>query len=936
MAIQVGMWLGMAGAALTSTAVQGDAAAPSYGRDIAPILAHRCFVCHGPDSSTRKSRLRLDTSKGATEKRGRRPAVIVPGDPQASVLWQRITTDDLEDRMPPADEGHDAIPAEEAALIYAWIEAGAAYETHWSWQPLSPPKVPAVHDASWASGDIDRFVVARLEERGLAPVSQADPAARLRRVHHDLTGLPPSPQVVRAFLADPSRGAWEAQVDQLLADPGFGETWGRHWLDLMRYAQTHGHEFDYPIDEAWRYRDWVIGALNANMPWDQFVREQIAGDTSRQQRVPDIPGLAPPAVATGWWWLSQGTHAPVDVRMDELDRIDNQIDVFSRTFLGTTMACARCHDHKFDAISQKDYYAMVGVIRSSRRCYAYLDPDGRINERVAAMQHAKRQIGSHITGGQKSARAPQSASEGNVVWDFGEDPEALLGWTTSGWSFDEALQPPGSVVMTDGLSVGRVGVGQIHSGGTASGLHGTARSPSFTIDAPYVYVRARGTHSSVRLYVDQYWLNDRNPLLFESMIHAVEDASTWKVFAIDVSRYQGSEAYMELLDDGDGFLAVDWIVHGDAMADDVIGDVAIVHDVVDLDPTLLSPLAALAIDIPAPDRALAMVEGTPADSKVLDRGNPATPLEAANRSLIMAFPSTPHESYSTKSPDLFGSGRPGLADRVLDPANPLTARVAVNRVWHHLMGRGLSTTTDDFGGMGQSPSHPELLDYLASRFQQDWNLKALIKRIVMSRTYSMASTPVTPDMMDIDPDARFLSRAIVRRMSAERLRDAMLVVSGSLDPEVGGPSVPVRLRESMQGRGRPGASGPIDGDNRRSIYQDVRRNFLDPFMTAFDMPVPASTVGRRTVSNVPEQGLMLLNDSMVVEFASRFGASARSQVNEGVSQEEAIGNMIIAAYGRLPRADEVELLVSLSDDTPESWTDIAHALLASAEFRYLY
>jgi len=462
-----------------------------------------------------------------------------------------------------------------------------------------------------------------------------------------------------------------------------------------------------------------------------------------------------------------------------------------------------------------------------------------------------------------------------LVWDFGEDPEALLGWSTSGWSFDEALHPPGSVVMTDGLSAGRVGVGQIHSGGTATGLHGTARSPSFTIDAPYVYVRARGTHSSIRLYVDQYWLNDRNPLLFESMIHPVEDASTWKVFAVDVSRYQGSEAYMELLDDGDGFLAVDWIVHGDAMADDVIGDVAIAHDVVELDPALLSPLAALAIDIPAPDRALAMVEGTPADSKVLDRGNPATPLDAANRSLVMAFPSTPYESQITNSPTLFGSGRPGLAERVLDPANPLTARVAVNRVWHHLMGRGLSTTTDDFGGMGQSPSHPELLDYLAARFQQDWNLKALIKHIVMSRTYSMASTPITPDMMDIDPDARFLSRAIVRRMSAERLRDAMLVVSGSLDPEVGGPSVPVRLRESMQGRGRPGTSGPIDGDNRRSIYQDVRRNFLDPFMTTFDMPVPSSTVGRRTVSNVPEQGLILLNDSMVVEFASRFGASAR-------------------------------------------------------------
>jgi hypothetical protein len=347
-------------------------------------------------------------------------------------------------------------------------------------------------------------------------------------------------------------------------------------------------------------------------------------------------------------------------------------------------------------------------------------------------------------------------------------------------------------------------------------------------------------------------------------------------------------------------------------------------------------LATITTDIPSPARALAMVEGTPADSKVLDRGNPATPLDPAHRSLVMAFPSTPQESHITKSPDLFGSGRSGLAERVLDPANPLTARVAVNRVWHHLMGRGLSTTTDDFGGMGQSPSHSDLLDHLAIRFQQDWNLKALIKRIVMSRTYSMASTPITPGMMKIDPDARLLSRALVRRMSAERLRDAMLVVSGSLDRAVGGPSVPVRLRESMQGRGRPKTSGPIDGDNRRSIYQEVRRNFLDPFMTAFDMPVPSSTVGRRTVSNVPEQGLILLNDSMVAEFAARFGASARSAVEEGASREDAIGNMIVAAYARLPRADEIELLISLSDDTPESWTDIAHALLVSAEFRYLH
>ena len=906
--------------------------APSYGRDIGPILARRCFVCHGPDESTREARLRLDTADGSTRKRGRRPAVIVPGSPDESPLWQRLTTSDLDDRMPPHSEGHEALPPDELALLRAWIEAGAPYETHWSWQDLAVPPIPQVQDAEWPAGDIDRYVLSRLEREGLSPAPQADPAARLRRLHHDLSGLPPDPAAVRAFLDDPSPMAWEAHVDRLLAAPGFGETWARHWLDLVRYAETHGHEFDYPIDEAWRYRDWVIAAINANMPWDQFVREQIAGDMHRQQRSPELPGVPPPVVATGWWWLSQGTHGPVDVRMDELDRIDNQVDVFGRTFLGATMACARCHDHKFDAITQRDYYAMAGVIRSSRRAYAYLDPGAQLARAVDGLDLLQDVCADQLpseTLQPLPSRDPVRVTGAAFTWDFGDDPEAWSGWTNSGWSFrPRSVLRPGDVVFAGKSGPRRVGTGQVHSAVMARGLHGTARSPSFTIEQPFVHVLARGDGSRIRVYIDHYWLNDRNELLFETMIQDLDHPDTWQVHSIDVSRYLGHHARVELIDDGDGFVAVDWIAHGGELPEHLADPVPVDLKSVQLSTVHLERLARLDAVLPAPTRALAMVDGSPADSPLLIRGDPGSPGAPAPRGLAAAFP-------GGEPPEIIASGRLELADRVMDPGNPLTARVAANRAWQHLMGRGLSTTPDDLGGMGEAPSHPELLDHLAVKFKADWNLKGLIKQIAMSRAYSMASTHPDPRAVELDPDGRLLSRAVVRRVSAERLRDAMLAVSGSLDRTMGGPPVPVHLRESMHGRGRPDQSGPIDGNNRRSIYQEVRRNFLNPFLMAFDMPVPSSTSGRRAVSNVPEQGLMMLNDPFVLELAVRFGARGRANLDEGRTRAEIVGDMIAAAYARLPREPEIDLLAASLDDTDDSWTDLAHALLASTEFRYL-
>ena len=319
-----------------------------WGRDVRPILAARCFTCHGPDGSTREADLRLDDPHSALAPR-RHGAAIVAGDPERSEVMRRILSNDPDERMPP--EGPPLSDAERE-LIRRWIEAGAEWSEAWSWEPIAAPEPPRVRDASWIADPLDRFVLARLEAAGIAPAERADPRTLLRRATFDLTGLPPDAAAMARIDADPSPTGFAREVDRLLASPAFGERWGRHWLDLVRYAETYGHEFDYPIPYAWRYRDAVIRAFNEDRPYDRFVLEHIAGDLLPSD---DPLGRGPDATLTGFWWLTQGTHAPVDVAKDEADRIDNQIDVLSKAFLGVTVACARCHDHKFDAISQRDY-----------------------------------------------------------------------------------------------------------------------------------------------------------------------------------------------------------------------------------------------------------------------------------------------------------------------------------------------------------------------------------------------------------------------------------------------------------------------------------------------------------------------------------------------------------------------------------------------------
>ncbi|MFM8731696.1 MAG: DUF1549 domain-containing protein, partial [Phycisphaerales bacterium] len=579
-----------------------------FTRDIAPLLAARCYQCHGPDASSRKAGLRLDRRDAATRADAEGVAAIVPGRPDESELLARVTSADPDERMPPSD-GHAPLSPAEVDALRAWIAAGAPYEKHWSWRPL-----PAVDPA-------ELNMPASLAQALDRP---ADPLVWLRRVHFDLIGLPPTPEECASFLSDieragapragivadstaPAPDSYAARIDALLASPRFGERWGRHWLDLVRYAETHGHEFDYPIDEAWRYRDWVIRALNADLTYADFVREQVAGDLLSSPRINPEDGTSESIVATGWWWLSQGTHAPVDVRLDQAERIDNQIDVATKAFLGTTASCARCHDHKFDDVSQRDYYALFGVVRSSRRVYAYEDPKGAIRHAVESLAAAS----GGSTDAPESALAPTPPpptppEPPSATWTFAAG--SLDGWTASGWAFDDSPRPNGI----------------LHSATRALALHGTVRSPTFTVPELPIHIRCRGAKSRVRLIIDGYFLDERNPLLFDGFIHGVDHPDEWRTVALDAHRYAGEPAYLEIADDGDGFIAIDWVALGD------VPDSALAPSTVP--PIALPPTPG--VTVPAPIRVLAMEAGTGMDTPLYVRGNARAPGDTVPRGMI--------------------------------------------------------------------------------------------------------------------------------------------------------------------------------------------------------------------------------------------------------------------------------------------------------------
>ncbi|MEM7305317.1 MAG: PSD1 and planctomycete cytochrome C domain-containing protein [Planctomycetota bacterium] len=1038
-----------------------------FETSIRPVLVERCYKCHG--EKRQRSELRVD-GLTALIAGGERGPSVVPGDPDASLLIRAIRYDDEELEMPPRGKLDDAVIAD----FERWITLGAPASPdfsgepapagppqpgevfdlaelakHWSFQPVRDPRAQTVTDADWPRGDVDRFLLASLEAEGLEHAPEADRRTLIRRLSFDLRGLPPTPDEVQRFLDDERPEAYERLVDELLASPHFGETWARHWLDLVRYAESKGHEFDYTIPNAHEYRDYVIRAINADVPFDRFVSEHLAGDLLEEPRPHPEEGWDESVLGTGFWFLGEEVHSPVDIRGDQVERVANQVDVLSKALLGLTVACARCHDHKFDPITQEDFYALAGYVTSSSYRQVRFETH-ELERELAARARAAREAGEDDArsatavalgmmtrpllarageeelstaveqpghplhayaalrgaGADFSARAAGLSAEwaglehdaeaflsgAQILLDFGGGgPLRRAPWLVDGVAFGDGPVSTGDVRVGFGPEprVERVfaypaaaydpGLGRLTRPAGTEGEPSeinwdqagrTIRTPVVTLERPKLYYLVRGGGHAVavidghrmikgplhqrartsweaaggRLHWVEQDLSDyvghsvhveitpragqELELLLVAGSEAAPPATELPLRAVRDALSSGavsSEAELAALLEGLFAQAERFVATGRANGASA-GDLARLAGWLLGDRGASLPPAIEASFPLASRTAPAILDGPGFDERLLIRGSHRSAGDVVPRRTLEVLGGKQHPVHAA------GSGRAEFARRLTDPANPLLARVQVNRIWMRLFGRGLVRSVDNFGVSGEAPTHPELLDNLATRFvSEGWSRKALIRLLVTSSAYRMASETVA-DSEERDPTNRYYHRAPVRRLGAEAIRDAVLAVSGRLDRALYGPPVPIHLTPFLQGRGRP-QSGPLDGEGRRSIYLSVRRNFLSPFLQAFDFPTPATTIGRRSASNVPAQALTLMNDPFVLGEARRWAEDLAGGDGEAGERLDA---MYLSAFSRPPTdAERQAALGYLGSGEPERWADVAHVLFNVKEFVFL-
>jgi hypothetical protein len=916
---------------------------------IRPVLVNSCFKCHTGKKA--KADLHLDSRAALLQGTDNGPSVV-PGAPDKSRLMKAIGYQDALLRMPPTGKLPDAVIADFAE----WIKRGAPWPHEpksttvaktkdfdlrerarfWSLQPLKSPAIPTVKNAAWPTSPIDYFILNRLEANALAPAPPADRRTLIRRATYDLTGLPPTRSEIDAFLKDDADGAFARVVDRLLASPEYAARWARHWLDLVRFAETHGHEFDFEIREAWRYRDYVVRAMAADLPYDRLLHEHIAGDLLPAPRRNPLDQSNESVLATGFWWLGEAKHSPVDSRADQADRVDNQIDVFGKTFLGMTIACARCHDHKFDAITTKDYYALAGFLQSSRQDHAFIDDPAARASKLKRLRQIMTEIKAVMPAG--AQQPPRFAAGPQTVFaDFSKD--AWSQWFTTGEAFGEGPSQAGDVMLQGGAQPIRaiVSPGLAHSGTLSTALQGSLRSPTFTITKKQIHYLIAGKQARVRLVLNGLQLI-QDPIYGRLAFTVDNDALQWRTQ--DLTMWLGQRAYVEILDDGPGYAALAAVVFSDAGPPSLAASplAALPQPAVQKQiQALVAEFRQVEASLPPPRRALATADGSAVNEHVFNRGNSSTLGPIVPRRFLEVF-------GGERSPaPAHGSGRLELARQMTDPAQtPIVPRVMVNRLWQHHFVYGIIRSPDDFGVLGQAPTHPELLDYLADQFvKQGWSLKKMHRLMLLSSTYRMASR-ADAKADEADPDNKLLHKMPIRRLEAEAIRDAILAISGRLDTTPFGPGVMPHLTPFMVGRGRPGASGPLDGGGRRSIYLNVRRNFLNPMFLAFDYPTPFSTRGRRSVSNVPAQALTMMNNPLVLQQAERW---ARRTLEAGqLTPQQRVDRMYEEALGRPPTAAEADdALAFVRDqarlyaaaDEVRAWSDLAHVLFNVKEFIYV-
>ena len=995
---------------------------------IRPILVQRCEGCHSAEKGKTKGGLALDSFAG-WQKGGESGPVIVPGKVDESPLIRAIQYHADGPQMPPEEAG-GKLPEHEIVLLAEWIAGGAhdprvvqlkrggltdaQLRAWWSFQPVQPVVIPDTSHRMLARNEIDHFIHARLAKEGLSPASEADRRTLIRRVTYDLTGLPPTPGDVDAFVADESAGSYEAVIDRLLQSPHYGERWGRHWLDQVRYADTAGENSDHPIPDAWRYRNWVIDAFNRDLPYDAFVKEQLAGDLLHAND--SAESYAQGVIATGYLAIARRFDHDSDKWMHLT--FEDTIDTLGRTFLGLSVACARCHDHKFDPISANDYYALYGILESTKfafpGCEAKQQPRDLISLLTPAdwaktIEPYERQLTvidaelkqlneaqAALTPAFKAAAAASTQLLASGAIDDGGSQAIQL-------ASDQPLDPvdvqPGQMLQLIVDPAENYGADTTLIDWEIAEVGGDSRKWNLTQDVTGDFLAAnphadRLGNKSVWLFLDgrngpsllpervrdhtghlglNFWGNGANPCV---MVNSTDQPITVWTTLPPRSLFVHPAP--------DGPVAIGWV-------SPISGKVQITGRVADSHPggpngvgwrlekqghdmsVPLYPLAErsaqLTTDLarraeyvahaPMREVAYAVTEGTVANAHLHLRGDPEKLGEEVPRRWLEILGGHPVPSGA-------GSGRLQLAEWIVDPANPLTARVMVNRLWLHHFGHGLVQTPNDFGTRGQLPTHPELLDWLAVKFvNSGWSFKSMHRLILLSATYRQSNGELSAEAheksLTVDPNNNLLWRFDRQRLDAEELRDTLLTASQQLDAAPGGPH-PIPPTSAWSFTQHVPFSGVPETD-KRSIYQITLRNRREPFMGLFDGADPNATTPQRQVTTVPTQSLYFMNDAFFHRQAEKITQRVLSLPGESPSDEDRRASdesrrpsdedrraveLFRIVLQRLPSLSEQETATAflarytaaIPDLSPAeqqlaAWSAYTRILLSSNEFLYL-
>ena len=1022
-----------------------------FESEVRPLLVDRCFNCHSGLTAEPAGGFRLDTRE-ALLKGGRRGPSLVGGDPDRSLLIRMVRRSPGVPAMPPA---HTLSPRQVRALE-DWVRAGAPWTAEsagglsdpwaplWSLRPITTPSPPPLKGGARVASPIDAFLLHRLEREGLRPARPADRRTLIRRATLDLTGLPPTPEEVEAFVADPAPDAFAKVIDRLLASPRYGERWGRHWLDVARYADSNGLDENMAFEHAWRYRDYVIDAFNRDLPFDRFIRQQLAGDLLPRSgdRKQDDANL----IATGFLALGPKMLAEDDPVKMEMDIIDEQVDSIGRAFMGLTLGCARCHDHKYDPVDMPDYYALAGIFKSTRSMEHF---------RVVAMWHenvlATPEEAARLKDAEDKVRAAEARTREylvNAADRVAEDARRRL--AEYGAAAAEAIRaeplrrpllegagapPPGSLLieaeayargnlLRDTSGYGR-GIGVLVNAGPLPNFAeydlNLPAGGRYRVDVRYAAAQSRPCRltlngstvlGSVAGEVTGSWTPEGQKWFFEGLLDLPAGPAVLRLERADgpvphVDKLLLAPApagrvplTIEVLARERGLLEYplrQWVtvLKGPAgrlpalqalLAADPAESAAAARRLKDLTTGPLTgesralvevleapggPLARaeeprgvldeagraelarlesrkaeLQKAVPALPRAMGVQEGRPVDLKVHLRGNYLTLGSEAPRRFLRVI------SGDTPLPDREkGSGRLALADWLASPAHPLTARVIVNRVWQWHFGEGLVRTPDNFGRLGERPTHPELLDWLADWFRKPapdggggWRLKRLHRLIVDSDAYRM-SAAFDARSAAKDPENRLLWRMNRQRMDAETLRDSLHAVAGTLDLQMGGNMLPVKNHQyvtSTANRDTTDYNSP-----RRAVYLPVVRSSLYDLFTAFDFGDPSVGNGLRGSTTVAPQALFMLNGELMhrqsLELARRLLAL------DSATDDDRVRRLLALAYGRPERPGEIARLLDFgrrvqerlsgegmtpADAKQRAWQSVCRVVLASSEFVY--